>query len=39
MNIRGKNKKNQVVTANVCEKQELLKKRGDQEQSHSIDLA
>lgn len=27
MNIKGKNKKNQVVTANVCEKQELLKKK------------
>ena len=26
MNIKGKNKKNQVVTANVFEKQELLKK-------------
>ena len=26
MNIKGKNKKNQVVTANVFEKQEFLKK-------------
>ena len=40
MNIKGTKKKNQVVTANIFEQQELLKKNGgDQGTSHSFNLA
>lgn len=40
MNVKGTKKKNHVITANIFEQQELLKKRGDdQAQSHSFNLA
>ena len=40
MNVKGTKKKNQVVTANIFEQQELLKKSGDnQGKSHSFNLA
>lgn len=40
MNLKGKKTKNQVVTANIFEQQELLKKsRGDQREAYSIYLA
>lgn len=40
MNIKGTKKKNQVVTVNIFEQQELLKKsRGDQRKAYSINMA
>ena len=40
MNVKGTKKKNQVVTANIFEQQELLKKSGgDQSESHSFHMA
>ena len=40
MNVKGKKKKNQVVTENIFDQQELLKKSGDdQGESYSFNLA
>lgn len=40
MNVNGKKKKNQAVTENIFEQQELLKKSGgDQRESHSFNMA
>ena len=40
MNVKGTKKKNQVVTANIFEQQDFLKKsRGAQRKSYSFNLA
>ena len=40
MNLKGTKKKNQVITANIFEQQELMKKSGgDQGKSQSFNLA
>lgn len=39
MNLKGKKKKNQAITANIFEQQELLKNGGNSGKSQSFNLA